>query len=102
MQPQAMISRQVAFARAKDRLASSWPARTAGNRLEPFADPIVTPGFTLRPTDVVFTIGSCFARNIEEYLRRLGMKVPTLDFVVPAGEREGRPSAILNKYTAPS
>lgn len=84
------------------RHAARWPRRGEGSRLEPIADPFVNPRFKFNLGDVVFTIGSCFARNIEEYLGRLGMVVPTLDFSVPPTEVEGRPASILNKYTVPS
>ena len=48
----------------------------------------------------MFTIGSCFARNIEEHVARLGFDVPTLAFAAPEAERAGgRGNAVLNKYT---
>lgn len=85
-----------------NRLSSKWPVRGDGNRLEPVATPIHFPNFRIEPTDSIFTIGSCFARNVEEYLFRLGYRVPTLDFSVPAEEWGARPSGILNKFTAAS
>jgi tetratricopeptide (TPR) repeat protein len=71
--------------RAKDRLLNEvWP--------EP------TPNFQLQPGAKVFTIGSCFARNIERHLQKLGFIVPTLAFSVPPRE-ESIGNGILNKYT---
>ena len=62
--------------------------------------PAFTPSFRMAPGEQVFTVGSCFARHIEEHLVRLGFKVPTYDFSVPGGEWQGvRPNGILNKFT---
>lgn len=47
----------------------------------------------------VFTIGSCFARNIEEHLGALGLDVPTSAFSVPKTEWKHRPNGLLNEYT---
>jgi hypothetical protein len=71
--------------RAKDRLLNDvWPE--------------ITPTFQLQPGAKVFTIGSCFARNIERHLQKLGFAVPTLGFSVPPRE-EAIGNTILNKYT---
>ena len=58
--------------------------------------------FKLPATSSVFTIGSCFARNIEEHLALIGCDVPTLSFSVPKSEWRARPNGILNKYTPAS
>ena len=52
----------------------------------------------------MFTIGSCFARNIEEYLLRLGLIVPTMSFSAPRSELPSaeRETGLLNKYTPDS
>lgn len=85
--PQA--NRHAAWAKAADRLQDEcWPE--------------VRPSFRLARGAKVFTIGSCFARNIEEHIHRLGFQVPMLDFAVPGTEWPGRPNGILNKYTATS
>jgi hypothetical protein len=48
----------------------------------------------------VFTIGSCFARNIEEALSDIpNIVIPTLSFSVPKEEWPHRPNGILNEYT---
>ncbi|WP_158442345.1 GSCFA domain-containing protein [Paracoccus aminophilus] len=44
----------------------------------------------------VFTIGSCFARNIEDFLQ--DFDVPTTRFAVDASEWPSRPNGILNEY----
>src|SRR5712692_7207094 len=61
--------------------------------------PEVTPSFQIHPGAKIFTIGSCFARNIEEHLQMLGFRIPTLDFAVPREEYRGTPVAFLNRYT---
>jgi tetratricopeptide (TPR) repeat protein len=87
---------------SSQREASKWPHRALDSRLSTLARPIQKPKFTFEKTERIFTIGSCFARNVEEYLDRLGFEVPTLKFSVPAEEWAGRPSGILNKYTPPT
>jgi hypothetical protein len=85
-----------------DRDRAKWPMRGADSRLEPVCMPVLKPRFHLRPGAKVFTIGSCFARNIEEHLAARGFDVPMQRFTVPREEWPGRPSGILNKYHAPS
>lgn len=83
--------------------AGKWPPRGLGNRLAPIASPRLSPSFKIEKGESVFTIGSCFARNIEEYLDRLGISVPVLAFPARPEERPGsRPRGVLNKYTPPS
>lgn len=50
----------------------------------------------------IFTIGSCFARNIEQQLKKLGYKVPLLGFSVPKEEWVYETNSILNNYTPTS
>lgn len=85
--------------RAHFKDTSKWPSRTPGNRLEPNTWPVLRPKFTLEPGSTIFTIGSCFARNIEEHLHAAGFRIPTLDFSAPRSEWPGRSNGILNKYT---
>lgn len=60
--------------------------------------PDLEPSFALTRGATVFTIGSCFARNIEEHLT--GFKLPTLRFVPPRDEWPGRSNGLLNEYNA--
>jgi len=57
------------------------------------------PSFKLQPGACVFTVGSCFAREIEEALHHRGFVIPMLDFGVPKEEYPFRPNGILNRYT---
>ena len=95
-----------ALRRAARNTAARWPSPSKDdetNRLAPEAWPVLNPRFTLKQTDTVFTIGSCFARNIERYLDQFGLDVPMMRFSLPPEEMvEARPQAIMNKYTPPS
>lgn len=96
-----------AFPAIKARLATRafdrWPTRTESpNRLEPEAWPVIRPKWSLHGARSVYTIGSCFARNIEEHFARAGFDVPTLRFQVPRSEWRHAPNGIMNKYTPPS
>ena len=86
----------------RNRLAK-FPDRES-DRLEPVAQPSFAAGLTLAAGDKVLTMGSCFARNIEEYLAGVGYDVPVLGYDGPAAESEqgGRVQGILNKYTVAS
>jgi len=60
--------------------------------------PSVKPTFRLPPGAKVFTIGSCFARNVEEQLAANGHDIPALRFSAPESEWTGRPNGLLNEY----
>jgi hypothetical protein len=74
--------------------------RCIDGRLFPHVKPSFRIDFNAKPT--VFTIGSCFARNIEEALVDLGcgVQVPTLSFSVPKSEWAERKNGLLNEYNA--
>jgi hypothetical protein len=78
---------------------STW--KEAKNRLTPEAWPEITPSFKINKNDKIFTIGSCFARNIEEHLEELGYNIPMTSFAVPKHEMgpTRRPNGILNKFS---
>jgi tetratricopeptide (TPR) repeat protein len=76
---------------------SSW--RKAKDRLGDEVWPAMNPSFQIHAGAKVFTIGSCFARNIEEHLQRLGFSIPTLRFQARKEEWPARANGILNKYT---
>ena len=83
---------------------AKWPARDPkGSRLEPIARPNFAADFTIAPSDGLFTIGSCFARNVERALGEAGFQIPARAFRVPPEELDeiggDDPSQILNKYT---
>lgn len=67
-------------------------------------DDALFPAFTAKfhlpfaPSNSVFTIGSCFARNIEEALFARGVDLPTRRFNAPQEEWPGRGNGLLNEY----
>lgn len=97
----ARMSAEEAYRTTIRQKASKWPDRASG-RLEPIAAPALAPSFTLPQGCSVFTIGSCFARNIEIALRDRGLRIPTLALQFPPEElMKGTAlrTGILNKYT---
>ncbi len=60
--------------------------------------PSVTPGFHIGANSSVFTIGSCFARNVEEALVARGVSVPTAHFDASQDKIPGRANRVLNQY----
>ena len=99
----ADIELEEAIERSARNRASRWPERGAKNRLEPECWPELNPRFDFAAGARVFTIGSCFARNVELHLASLGFDIPTRKFL-NENRRDGVPGGdeILNKYTPPS
>ena len=52
-----------------------WPERSKANRLEPVCQPLYEPSFHIKSNDKIFTLGSCFARNIENHMVNYGLDV---------------------------
>ncbi len=72
-------------------------------RLSERCDPVINARFKVPANSTVFTIGSCFARNIEENLAKLGFDLPMLALQLPANEKvNSRAANIVNKYTPPA
>lgn len=66
----------------------------------------VSPKFKLDKSKAVYTIGSCFARNVEFFLRKSGVDCISSNFLVPGEFYEmsghGARNGALNAYTAHS
>ncbi len=77
-----------------------WPAVAESFAGE--AWPRIEASFRLQPGDTVFTIGSCFARNIERYLADVGCRVPMLELHLPPDEWDGEANAPMNKFHPPA
>ncbi|OAN72278.1 hypothetical protein A8B82_20275 [Sulfitobacter sp. EhC04] len=60
--------------------------------------PDVYPGFRIDPSSSVFTIGSCFARNVEDDLLDRGVDVPTAHYSAAQDGVPGRKNRVLNQY----
>lgn len=87
-----------AFSSTLRNKARKYPDREDLRYSDQLIFPAVTPGFTIPRDASVFTIGSCFARNVEEVLVAQGLTVPTASFAAPSEEAPGRPNRILNQY----
>ncbi|MEQ8508932.1 MAG: GSCFA domain-containing protein [Rhodospirillaceae bacterium] len=76
----------------------------AGSRIRNgFVIPEVEPSFAININKPIFTIGSCFARNIEDVLATEGAQLPAKSIVSPKASSLGvRPNSVLNKYNIPS
>ncbi len=61
--------------------------------------PALSPRFALTPGEKVFTIGSCFAREIEKRLAPHGFDLPVHRFPVPP-EEFGHGVDLINEYNA--
>lgn len=99
----------VDFVEFRDAIERSGPNRTSrnfpGRQDDRYVDgclfPRFTPKFAIdfsKPLKV-FTIGSCFARNIETFLKKSGFELPTLSFQAPSTELAGAPNVLLNEYS---
>ena len=65
--------------------------------------PVHRATFALKTSDTIFTMGSCFARNIEKHLAKLGCCVPTNDFSLPEAERTTfTPNDAVTLFTPPT
>lgn len=85
--------------------SSKWPSRGNGNRIEPSCTPAINAKHSFSKEDQIFTIGSCFARNIERALTESGHDVPSARIKFPKEELwqgTGTHSGLLNKYTPQS
>jgi hypothetical protein len=66
-----------------------WP-RESSPRMMPMAVPQIEPSFRIEPGAKIFTVGSCFARNIEQHLALHHFDVPS--------HRYFGGSHVINKY----
>ena len=99
--PLSSISATQAYANAKSNKLRSYPSpKRDGDRLYPLASPSAKPSFTMKPTDTVFTIGSCFARNVESALLETGMTVTSNESDLGViGDSLGFTPNFFNKYS---
>jgi tetratricopeptide (TPR) repeat protein len=67
-----------ALKRRGNNLSGTWPERGEANRLEPDCWPTIQPRFKIPAGAKVFTIGSCFARNIENRSAAMGFQIPSV------------------------
>lgn len=102
--PDANLSQNSALQPPPDRPAHFYPSVRDRRHVDGVVFPEHHAKFRLpiRPGKIAFTIGSCFARNVEEELERQGLVVPPRAFAVPKSEYPHRPNGLLNEFTPPS
>ena len=96
------IKASTALSNALSNKASKWPSRGNKNRIEPTCNPVLSPVHKIDQSDTIFTIGSCFARNIENALKQQNFSVPSGNVMFPQEELwpgTQSHSGLLNKYT---
>ena len=64
--PLIRFSAEQAIENRKTNRYGSWGDRASPNRVEPVAKPGFDVPFKIQPGSKIFTVGSCFARNVEE------------------------------------
>jgi tetratricopeptide (TPR) repeat protein len=71
------------------------------DRLLPLALPAFRPSFQIERDDLIFTVGSCFARNIESQMAIEGFNVAAKDFRLSDEEAplRGQHAEFLNKFS---
>ncbi|HMN71863.1 MAG TPA: GSCFA domain-containing protein [Rhodoblastus sp.] len=98
-----IFSSEQAFENLDSNRFADWPAsRSEINRLEPRCQPGFSPSFELSPGEKVFTMGSCFARNVENALAAQGFDVVTRNIARVGAEFADFGPNILNNYGVPS
>lgn len=95
------INAVAAMRRARGNDLRRYPApERDGDRLYPLASPSATPGFTIAPSDTVYAIGSCFARNVEKAMAEAGLRVLSREFDLgEIGESINEGANFFNKYS---
>ena len=98
--PLRVISSSEAVENVRHNLFGEYPHRDnpEANRIEPICKPAFTPGFRLEFSDRIFTIGSCFARNIERSLILRGYEVATSKLAWPDDSIDTMGNEVLNNY----
>jgi len=104
MTVEELTGREALDTAKRNKAFRDWPVnRKLKNRLEPFAAPNFTPSFHLIAGETVFTIGSCFARGIEDGLKAVGFDIAAHRiFDDPRISSSGVDASVLNKYTPQS
>jgi tetratricopeptide (TPR) repeat protein len=99
--PLIRISADDAVQNRKNNPFAQWGDRGAPNRIEPIATPSFDVPFKLAPGEPIFTVGSCFARNVETELAARGFEIPARA-LFRRPEFASLDSGIINNYGTPS
>lgn len=95
--PLYKLSAAEAIGNRKSNAKTGWGNRATQNRVEPIARPEFSVPFKISPATKIFTVGSCFARNVEDELMRRGFDLPMRRLFSQENN-----SAFLNNYGTPS
>jgi len=83
---------------SKENKFRKYPSKTDNRVRDNIIFPHISPKFSINIPSKVFTMGSCFARNIEDALDDYDINLPTKSFKVLEEESLTRPNGILNQY----
>lgn len=99
--PLETVTAATAYENARHNQLRRYPSpERDGGRLYPLAAPSAKPSFQIDKSDKVFTIGSCFARNVESALIDAGMEVTSNETDLgTVGESLGFAANFFNKYS---
>lgn len=99
--PLSDLSAAQAIENRKANGFSVWGNRSQPNRVEPIAKPAFKIPFTIAPGEKIFTVGSCFARNVEAELMRRGFHLPMRE-LFKRQEFHGLDAGVVNNFGTPS
>lgn len=99
--PLVSMSGPQALATRKANTVAHWGNRNLENRVEPITKPAFDVPFKLKKGEEIFTIGSCFARNVEAELAAKGFRIPMRD-LFKTNAFEGLDTEIVNNFGTPS
>lgn len=85
----------------KKNAFAAWGNRTQPNRVEPIAKPSFDVAFEIEQGEKIFTVGSCFARNVEMELLRRGFDLPMRSLFRTEAFR-GLDPGVVNNFGTPS
>lgn len=95
-----LTSKHAFFNLRRNQKGRRYPSRQDQRYADGLLFPAIYPKFNLSNVRKVFTIGSCFAREIETKLQG-SFYLPTQRFTAPTNETDdltGRPDLMLNEY----
>lgn len=81
----------------KNKFTRKYPSKTDTRYKDDILFPAISPRFLISDNCTIFTIGSCFARHIEEKLAPR-YSLPTMSFSAPKSEFPHRSNGLLNEY----
>lgn len=99
-----IMSATTAYRQLRDNVRAGMihmPSKShVGQYLDGGVFPPIKPSFKFQPGSTIFTIGSCFAREVEMVLLDCGFDVPVAGFAIPDGELTLPGPHLLNEYNA--